>query len=174
MSRTASPNPGPFNSSLPFRGGTRWGCSLVVQKDVVGQHFTLTPALSLKGEGELKDPVSESQGLFIFPTTRILPLTLSLSKGRPLVVRQAHHERGFLKFPRMKRPCSESRAFSKCHRALLVRRNRHSRESGSPELLLAGALDSRLRGNDGRTLKRPCLRISDFLWSLSRGNLARN
>ena len=45
------------------------------------------------------------QGLFIFPTTRILPLTLSLSKGRPLVVGQAHHERSFLKFRRMKRPC---------------------------------------------------------------------
>ena len=41
---------------FPFRGGTRWGCSLVVHKDVVCQHFTLTPALSLKGEGELKDP----------------------------------------------------------------------------------------------------------------------
>ena len=41
---------------FPFRGGTRWGCSLVVHKDVVCQHFTLTPALSLKGEGELKGP----------------------------------------------------------------------------------------------------------------------
>ncbi len=51
-----------------------------------------------------KREVLQGQGLFIFPTTRILPLTLSLSKGRPLVVRQAHHERGFLKFPRMKRP----------------------------------------------------------------------
>ena len=28
----------------------------MVHKDVVCQHFTLTPALSLKGEGELKDP----------------------------------------------------------------------------------------------------------------------
>ena len=54
------------------------------------------------------------QGLFIFPTTRILPLTLSLSKGRPLVVRQAHHERGFLKFPRMKRPCCVWFLLSSC------------------------------------------------------------
>ena len=40
---------------FPFRGGTRWGCSLVVHKDVVCQHFTLTPALSLKGEGQSGD-----------------------------------------------------------------------------------------------------------------------
>ena len=32
------------------------GRSLVVHKDAGGQNFTLTPALSLKGEGELKDP----------------------------------------------------------------------------------------------------------------------
>ncbi len=45
---------------------------------------------------------------FSFSQLRGFPLTLSLSKGRPLVVRQAHHERGFLKFPRMKRPCLSS------------------------------------------------------------------
>ncbi len=34
----------------------------MVYKDVVCQHFTLTPALSLKGEGELKDP-DQSMGV---------------------------------------------------------------------------------------------------------------
>jgi hypothetical protein len=61
------------------------------------------------------------------------------------------------------------RTFSKWHRALLVRKNRHSRESGSPEVLVAGALDSRLRGNDGRTLKRPCWSIA----GLDRQSVAR-
>ena len=54
--RCSSISPSPQPS--PHGGGSEWGRSLVVHKDAGGQHFTLTPALSLKGEGELKDPGS--------------------------------------------------------------------------------------------------------------------
>ena len=46
----------------PSGGGLGWGRSIVS----ISQHFTLTPALSLKGEGELKDPRGRSDSLIAF------------------------------------------------------------------------------------------------------------
>ena len=71
-----------------------------------GGHATKDTLMTPEQQSEIDDQRSmlHQQGLFIFAIPILSTLALSLSQGRPPVVRQAHHERTLQRLERMKRP----------------------------------------------------------------------
>ena len=67
------PQPGALIVPSPPGGGLGWGRSPVAFIAVGSRDFPLTPALSLKGEGELKDPGPAAAGSFPNRSARLSP-----------------------------------------------------------------------------------------------------